>query len=107
MVDEEILFPSEDVFEAAPAGPTDELEQRHVQVDTLRGAYHRIFTGEGSAADARVVMKDLYREGCGATPTFRPDPREHAYYEGRRSMLLRILRFGALDTAALFKNNQS
>lgn len=106
MIDEDILFPSTDVFEVAPSAPGDDLERRETEVDVLRGAYRRLFTGEGSAADARVVMKDLYREGCGATPTFRPDPREHAYYEGRRSMLLRILRFGTLDTAALFKNNQ-
>lgn len=53
-------------------------------------AYHRVFSGSGSADDVVAVVRDLARFCRASNSTFRADAREHAQLEGRREVWLRI-----------------
>lgn len=60
-----------------------------------RYAYIHVFNPND--AYVRKVLKDLHRFCRAHDSTFHQDPRLHAVLEGRREVLLRILRHTKLD----------
>jgi len=63
----------------------------------MRTRAYRITFGNGEAAVE--VLRDLAEFCRGMESTFDPDPRIHALLEGRREVLLRILRHVNLTPA--------
>lgn len=96
MDNEDILWAGNDGFYDPPIELDKREEEKgkkkEAEQDTINGSYMRLFSGQGSASDADVVVRDLYRMCWGAVSSFSPEPTVLAYREGSRAVLLRILR---------------
>lgn len=86
-----------------------EAEQKAQEDAALRflsirkGAYFRVFSGNGSPDDAKLVLGDLQAFCHATTSTYDPDPRNHALQEGHREVILRILDHMHLDIEELYR----
>ena len=67
-----------------------------------RTAYHSVFSPE--SVYTNVVMADLARFCRMNDSTFHQDARAHALIEGRREVLLRILKYTKLDQEQFWKH---
>ena len=70
----------------------------------LSDSYKRLFDGQGSKIDAERVIKDLYHVCYGNTTTYTQDPREHAFREGAKNVLIRVLNMCKIDVGMLYTN---
>jgi hypothetical protein len=78
------------------------LAQRFVNARRARH-YQAVFQDEDGeiSVHGRKVLADLDRFCRGNQSAFHPDPRTHALLEGRREVLLRLLHFLNIDSAAI------
>lgn len=72
--------------------------------DFFRGravAYNKVFDRKSPFTD--TVLKDLAKFCRAHEPTFHPDPRVHAFQEGRRDVWLRIMENLQLSDDDIYK----
>lgn len=74
----------------------DNLFKKNERAERIR-AYKRIFESE----DGKIVLQDLMRSCHVFSSTMDPNPTEHAYKEGERSVVLRIMRTLNIDPSKL------
>ena len=74
-------------------------EEAHAQNEQLQRAYQVTFGGPGD----KMVLSDLAAFCFGRKTTFDPDPRKHAFNEGKREVLLRILELTNLSLEEIYQ----
>lgn len=74
----------------------DNLFKKNERAERIR-AYKRVFESE----DGKVVLQDLMKSCHIFTSTMDANPTEHAYKEGERSVVLRIMRTLNIDPSKL------
>ncbi|SNR86954.1 hypothetical protein SAMN04488503_1615 [Humidesulfovibrio mexicanus] len=60
----------------------------HHEGELLAACYHEVFGGQAG----RSVLEDLQARAFHRDSSFSPDPQRAAFNEGRRSLLLHVLR---------------
>lgn len=74
----------------------DNLFKRNERAERIR-SYKRVFESD----DGKVVLHDLMRSCHIFNSTMDANPTEHAYREGERSVVLRILKTINIDPSKL------
>lgn len=67
-------------------------DQDQKEIDKIN-MYKRVFNGE----DGKVILRDLLRSGNFFTGTFNPCVASMSFEEGRRSIVMEILRTTQID----------
>lgn len=74
-------------------------DEAHSVNEQIQNAYHAVFTSEGAG---KVVLADLVAFCFGRKSTFDPDSRRHAFNDGRRDVLARIMEFTNLTLEEIY-----
>lgn len=90
------LFEADEDYLFSPPDESNNIENTKKKDDIL-DAYNKIFSGHGNHEHASIVMKDLYISCFGSASTYDSDPRNHAFNEGARSVLLRIMNLSKVN----------
>lgn len=74
-------------------------EEAHSHNEQIQSAYHALFFSPGG----KRVLSDLIAYCHGRKTTYHPDPREHAFREGQRDVLMRIMEFTNLNLEEVYR----
>lgn len=74
-------------------------EEAHALNSQLQGAYNALF----ATPTGKQVLADLVAYCFGRRTTFDPDPRKHAFNEGRRDVLMRIAEMTNLSLDEIYQ----
>lgn len=77
-------------------------DQVHTLLAQRQQAYSRVFAGEGSPEDAKLVLNDLIRFTHFGKTAFHPDQRKTDVLIGRQEVLHRILDYAKLSPDELY-----
>lgn len=73
-------------------------DEAHSINENIQRAYHMVF----GSPDGKVVVADLVAFCFGRKSTFDPNDRIHAFNEGRRDVLARIMEFTNLTLEEIY-----
>jgi hypothetical protein len=74
-------------------------EQIHAYNEQMQSAYHALF----SSPSGKSVLADLISHCHGRKTTFHADARVHAFHEGQRDVLMRIMEFSNLNLEEVYR----
>jgi hypothetical protein len=72
--------------------------EAHAQLEIIRGGYHALF----NSPTGKQVLSDLTAYCHGRKTTFDENDRRHAFNEGKRDVLMRIVEFANLSLEEIY-----